>query len=328
MSNDNINATKRNINLDVLRIIMAFFVVCIHSVFPFKTEVTPIIDIAVPVFFMLSGWFFQPRNLEEQGSKLRNVLKSIVIIYFQATVLYLVWRLPMYMFTNLPFEASWRDLFTCENTFGAHLWYLHCYIYALLVLYLLTSLKLNLNKLSICLLISSVMLYAGMLSSYNIIEPGLGIRRVLFIAIGFLLMGKSIRYLKDKTWFSLFIIMILFIGSALFVIEYIYDLRQHIAKYAYLTSTYFLAIGLMSLFAKLPEIKNSLVWNYLAKIGYKNSLHIYIVHWIFIDLLSFLARFMGVTFIQDYCTPVIAFVLSLYTSQLYILVKGRLFQHS
>jgi len=58
-------------------------------------------------------------------------------------------------------------------------------------------------------------------------------------------------------------------GSALFVIEYIYDLRQYIAKYVYLTSTYFLAIGLMSLFAKLPEIKNSLVWNYLAKIGCK-----------------------------------------------------------
>ena len=106
MSNGNIDATKRNINLDVLRIIMAFFVVCIHSVFLFKTEVTPIIDIAVSVFFMLSGWFFQPRNLEEQGAKLRNALKSIVIIYFQATVIYLVWRMPMYMFTNLPFEAS------------------------------------------------------------------------------------------------------------------------------------------------------------------------------------------------------------------------------
>lgn len=118
-------------------------------------------------------------------------------------------------------------------------------------------------------------------------------------------------------------------GSALFVIEYIYDLRQYIAEIcSYLTSTYFLAIGLMSLFAKLPEIKNSLVWNYLAKIGCKNSLHIYVVHWIFIDLLSFFARFTGVIFIQDYCTPIIAFVLSLYASQLYILVKGRLFQHS
>ena len=52
-------------------------------------------------------------------------------------------------------------------------------------------------------------------------------------------------------------------GSALFVIEYIYDLRQYIAKYVYLTSTYFLAIGLMSLFAKLPEINNSLVCNYI-----------------------------------------------------------------
>lgn len=54
-----------------------------------------------------------------------------------------------------------------------------------LFLYLLTSLKLNLNKLSICLLISCMMLYTGMLSSYNIIEPGLGIRRVFFIAIVF-----------------------------------------------------------------------------------------------------------------------------------------------
>lgn len=276
MNKGNISVTKRNVNLDVLRIAMAFFVVCIHSEFPFKVKVSPIIDIAVPVFFMLSGWFFQPRNLEEQGTKLKNVLKSIVIIYFQATALYLIWRMPMYMFTNLPFEASWGDLLTCENTFGAHLWYLHCYIYALLVLYLLTSLNLNLNKLSICLLISCVMLCAGMISSYNIIEPSLGIRRVLFIAIGFFLMGKSIRCFKDRIWFSLFVVIILLIGSALFVIEYICDLRQHIAKYTYLTSTYFLAIGLMSLFAKLPEIKNSLIWNYLAKIGCKDSLsHLY-----------------------------------------------------
>ena len=58
MSNGNIDATKRNINLDVLRIIMAFFVVCIHSVFLFKTEVTPIIDIAVSVFLCYQVGFF------------------------------------------------------------------------------------------------------------------------------------------------------------------------------------------------------------------------------------------------------------------------------
>ena len=62
MSNGNIDATKRNINLDVLRIIMAFFVVCIHSVFLFKTEVTPIIDIADTID-ELQKYFHRKTNL-------------------------------------------------------------------------------------------------------------------------------------------------------------------------------------------------------------------------------------------------------------------------
>ena len=51
---------ERNYSFDTLKCIMCFFVILIHSSFYGKMYINGIIDIAVPIFFMISGFFLPP----------------------------------------------------------------------------------------------------------------------------------------------------------------------------------------------------------------------------------------------------------------------------
>lgn len=50
----------RNVGLDILKVIAAFFVVCIHAPFEneFGKDLKAISRCAVPIFFMITGFFF------------------------------------------------------------------------------------------------------------------------------------------------------------------------------------------------------------------------------------------------------------------------------
>ena len=51
---------NRNNNLDILKTICAFLVICIHIPFPGSVGaiITPLARIAVPIFFMITGYFY------------------------------------------------------------------------------------------------------------------------------------------------------------------------------------------------------------------------------------------------------------------------------
>lgn len=51
---------KRYEGLDILKVISAFLVVCIHASFPgeFGKNVASLARVAVPIFFMITGFFF------------------------------------------------------------------------------------------------------------------------------------------------------------------------------------------------------------------------------------------------------------------------------
>lgn len=104
---------NRNVTLDLLKLVAAYFVVLIH--FPFPDPIGGIIrDIArfsVPLFFLVSGYYAYTNTPEKILKKLVHVLK----LYLLAVVVYLVFRFLSAVY--------------CEGNFGAGIFYLKGYFY-------------------------------------------------------------------------------------------------------------------------------------------------------------------------------------------------------
>ena len=80
-------SVKRNDNIDALKTICAFLVVCIHIKFPSKVDslISPLERCAVPIFFMISGYFYcfswERKKKINQIKKLVNLTIAINIFY-------------------------------------------------------------------------------------------------------------------------------------------------------------------------------------------------------------------------------------------------------
>lgn len=48
---------ERNHSIDSLKLLCALLVVLIHCKYPYKADVLPVTDVAVPLFFCISGYF-------------------------------------------------------------------------------------------------------------------------------------------------------------------------------------------------------------------------------------------------------------------------------
>ncbi len=77
---------KRNNGIDILRLLCAFLVVCIHAHFPGVTGeyVKAIARIAVPIFFICSGYLF-PANLIRGEATNEKCNNSVIFRGVQST---------------------------------------------------------------------------------------------------------------------------------------------------------------------------------------------------------------------------------------------------
>lgn len=58
---------NRQYNIDILRLICALLVVCIHCTnYSLREYILPITRIAVPIFFIISGYFLYSDNISVQ----------------------------------------------------------------------------------------------------------------------------------------------------------------------------------------------------------------------------------------------------------------------
>lgn len=72
---------NRNHSVDILRFVCAFLVILLHISTTYNTYTEPIARCAVPIFFMLSGYFYR-------GGGKKEYLQSITDIDCQHIVLY------------------------------------------------------------------------------------------------------------------------------------------------------------------------------------------------------------------------------------------------
>lgn len=143
-------AHKERPAFDVAKIGMCFLIMVIH-IMPVNTIpdglklLAPVTRVAVPVFFMISGYlFFSKLKLRSTETSKRDYLKKMI---FRNTKLYLFWSLILLpvtysyrhygQFTNLKkvFIVGWHVLF--GSTFIAS-WYLSALVIGLIIIFFLS----------------------------------------------------------------------------------------------------------------------------------------------------------------------------------------------
>ena len=269
---------NRNYSFDTLKCIMCFFVILTHLDFYGKNYINGIIDIAVPIFFMISGYFFYTNNIIKERSTIKKNLKNIFYLLLKSSLLYLLWRLFLIIISEYELNLKFLDITTCDNALGAHLWYLHAYIYMLLATLILSyfGFKLSSPKIIPFILIA-LHLFLGQSENTYYVKF---ILRVFCTAMAFWGYGIFCRkYLIPKSLYSSLIIL----GILLCICQNTIHFYTHHQGYS--LGTIILALGIFPLFKDFT-IKKS----YISSIGMKHSMHIYIVHSIFIDILGFIEK--------------------------------------
>lgn len=126
----------REENIDILKAICAFLIVCIHIPFPGTAGAyfTALTRISVPIFFMITGYFYKNTlTRKREGKK----IKKIAIMILLSNWLYLVWDMLLALLKGEGLFGYLAGAFTAKNMlkflllnespFSGHLWYMGQY---------------------------------------------------------------------------------------------------------------------------------------------------------------------------------------------------------
>ena len=200
---------SRNMSLDVLKLIASYVVVFIH--FKFSGLTGDIVDalarFAVPVFFMISGYFAYSNSTEKLISKMKNIIK----IYFWGAVIYICFYGILALYDVGIKGAMWYCIlyfnpmsivkFIVFNVprSSEHLWFLVALIYVYGLHYFVVKWKIKdcvYLWIGVVLLAIHLLLGVG-ISSIGIVIPICVIRNFLFMGYPFYCIGMLIRKNED-----------------------------------------------------------------------------------------------------------------------------------
>ena len=281
-------------SLYVLKAICAFLVVVIHFPMKYGYYFYPIVRIAVPCFFMISGYFLYNDNREKMISNLKRALSKTLHVTITAYLFYFLIEIVNYII----FKGN--SLSTSSNTIfyyllagpqigsSSHLWYLIAYLETLIVAFICT--KSNTIKILWCLipigLTANLLLgkYGFLLPSFDFSSVGIPKYIIArnFFTIGIpafacgLLLRKNIAQINErvnnkKAWITA--ISFLILASLEFVVLHIKFELKYMADISLFTIP--LAISLILLCLKYPNFGEQ---SYIKTIGRKYSTDIYVYH--------------------------------------------------
>lgn len=168
-ANEHAAGLNRNISLDILKIVMAYMVVGLHADFMGDVSaaaryltVNGLFRIAVPVFFVINGFFFYSA-LQENPAKW---FKRALLLYGFWTLVYIYFWLRPDEFTVM---KSIKITIVTVLVGHNHLWYLPAMIGAAAVLYLLRNCSSRL-LLTLSLMLFMIGLSVEYIGGYHLIQ--------------------------------------------------------------------------------------------------------------------------------------------------------------
>ena len=304
---------QRTTSFDTLKAVAAYLVVFLH----WETEnavgrsIHLLAYMAVPVFFMISGFFFN--RLNERG-KVVDQLKKVVRLTLYAYLVYFL--LFWYRHKTLAPLADWFTadrlsfyLFSCDVRLGFHLWYLNSIVVVLALLYLFTR-RWKLSRLFFLipplLLTDWYFTYLNLPPEYN--------RNILIPGLAFFLLGSWVSGLHVRRRRIHFFLPFLF--GALLIVELFLCERWGSGK-AFVCLTP-LCVSVLLVAQLYPEFGAKTVLPY---IGRNLSAYIFVYHIAFVLVFyDIMPRVLDHSFLL----PVLTMVCSTVVAWVHVKVKNLL----
>lgn len=315
--------TKRLNNLDVIKAICAFLVICIHI--SYKDEVgqivTPLCRIAVPIFFMITGFFYK----KTKTPPLKQIRRVFVLIIL-SNLLYLVSGIILNGSATIPTKDDIIDsLIFNSSPYSFHLWYLNALLYVLIIMYLADKIKI---KKYLYFFIPVLLVVNIIYGQYSLVilnkdlDP-IYMRNYLFMGLPYFLIGNLLYKHREKIENKITIkklgMLIIILAITTVLEEYVLNNAKMDSIGDIYISTTFLAIAIFLFALKAKQVKAE---NVLAIVGRKYATYIYIVHVLFINIFN--KYVTSPNNIINNTIQIGIFIASLLTSIIYVKVKEKL----
>lgn len=268
-------------SLDVMKCFAAFCVVWIHFG---SGLLSPITRCAVPIFFVITGYYYP--MMVEKGKFWKHIRKLLVMVLC-ASALYGVYTLQGQIRHDT--LAEWGSntfrlkhivgLIVLDNDmFGFHLWYFYAVLYDLVIFYLADKWKLT----KWLRYAAPFLLFLFFVANFTPWHPRF--RNFLFMGLPCMMVGRIIRENKDKAirflsneryfWIYIFCSLLLTCGEILLISYSSSDVSDRGVRNMFIfTLPMFLPYFYWAL--RHPHFGEG---SWLATIGRKYSAYIYIFH--------------------------------------------------
>lgn len=286
---------KRIRALDVLKYFACFLVVCIHMELPksFEWIARPLLTTAVPVFFMITGFFY---SAIRQAGKTKTQIKKITILALAANALHLGYAVCKCVTDMAALQELGRQILAPaalvelllfnQPVWRTSLWFINALLYVLVcICFIERGAKIfKLYPLIPVLLVGNLVLgtYGSVIPTVSQV-PLCYSRNFLFCGLPYFLLGS---YLScHKEWLRLgswkYCGLFLLLGYAeLFLLE-----KFGVLHYSdHLVSTFFLSVSVFCFFLNREHAFTGTVWTAIAELGRKHCFVIYITHSVMIEV--------------------------------------------
>lgn len=272
----------RNYSIDTLKMICAILVIFIHTPKPLIWEecMAPVFRCAVPIFFMISGYFTYSK------SDINNVVRKRIMGQLKV----LLWGTGLYFIISIitngasAFEKMHHFLtpsFFLFNTlpYAGHLWYILAYTYILVIMLFVE--KYNLYKLLFIttpiLLMGVIVLgtYSGIILNHTL--PLQYSRNFIFTGLPFFTLGMIIKRYKNIPSLLLLVIAIV----AFYIIGLIEVSSLGVFAGDVYISTILLSVSIFLLFLNIKQPKDTIV----SRLGREDCLYIYVLHFFIANII-------------------------------------------
>ena len=322
-----VNDRKRYDGLDFAKFLCAFMVIAIHVTYFGKEYIDSLATLAVPVFFMITGFFY---SSTQKSNREGTQIKKVAGLFLFSNLLYFVWKIFKCILLHesiadylhsLRSLKLWIDFMVFnESMFSGHLWYLGALLYVLVIILLVDKYSDRKKLYKVIPLLLAINLIFG---SYSILTvevrlPHTWTRNFLFCGLPFFLLGDAAREKAGKATNGQYVAVA--VASAVIIIAETVFLRStgDLFNGDFFAGTSFLAYSLFALFLKNRRISDVPLLYSIAQLGRHTSTITYIIHPIVILIVVKTIEFLGVY------VPYLSTVY-FYTAPLVILILCTLF---
>ena len=299
-----------------MKAICAFLIVCIHVPFPgtLGAYFTTLTRIAVPIFFMITGYFYS--DVVKRGGEYSQI-KKILRLVIEANLIYLLWDCFYAVLSekSISFESVFsiknllKFLLLNESPFSGHLWYLGAILYVLIIVLIID--KLDCRK--ILYYLTPLLLLGDLIvGKYSMVIlgrelPYILVRNFLFVGIpyfciGFLIRNGIGRRIEKK---ALGCLIVAFSLTSILERFLLVSIGMNATRDHYISTT-FLAVTVFLFALKCDGYEG-----FLSAIGRKHSTWLYVLHPIFITCLGAVSNKVGIYGVYKYIAPIIVYIATL-----------------